>query len=175
MRKVLLLILILPVLKSEAQLPKDNGIRYADVEYIFNQLPAAKQTESELRSLHTQLENKIKGQYAEFEKKYAVYGQTKGPDSTVHRLEKELQLMQDNIQKLRQDSEVTLQRKQQQLMDPVTKTIQKAIADVAKENNFSFILNAGAAGQDVVLHAESELDVSNLVLKKLGASPLAKQ
>jgi outer membrane protein len=102
-----------------------------------------------------------------------VYIKSKEPDSTRRRLEKELQLMQDNIQKLQQDSEVTLQRKQQQLMDPVTKNIQKAIADVARENNFSFILNAGAGGQDLVLHAESEMDVSNLVLKKLGITPTA--
>jgi outer membrane protein len=175
MRKICLLLLIVPILKSKAQLPSENGIRYADVEYIFSQLPAAKQIESELRSLQSQLETKIKAQYSEFEKKYSMYINTKEPDSTRRRLEKELQLMQDNIRKLQQDSEVILQRKQQQLMDPVSKKIQKAIADVAIENNFSFILNAGAGGQDLVLHAESEMDVSNLVLKKLGINPTAKQ
>ena len=175
MRKLCLLLLIIPILKSEAQLPNENGIRYADVEYIFGQLPAAKQIESELSSLRSQLETKIKAQYSEFQKKYAAHISTKEPDSTLRRREKELQLMQDNIQKLQQDSEVILQRKQQQLIDPVTKNIQKAIADVAKENNFSFILNSGAGGQDLVLYAESEMDVSNLVLKKLGINPIAKQ
>jgi outer membrane protein len=174
MRKICLLLLIVPILKSEAQLPKENGIRYADFEYIFSQLPAAKQIESELRSLRAQLETKIKAQYAELQKKYSIYENTKG-DSTRRRLEKELQLMQDNVQKLQQDSEITLQRKQQQLLDPVTKNIQKAIADVAKENDFSFILNAGAGGQDLVLHAENGMDISDLVLKKLGVNPVAKQ
>src|SRR5687767_3656394 len=99
MRKICLLLLIVPILKSEAQLPKENGIRYADFEYIFSQLPAAKQIESELRSLRAQLETKIKAQYAELQKKYSIYENTKG-DSTRRRLEKELQLMQDNVQKL---------------------------------------------------------------------------
>jgi outer membrane protein len=60
MRKICLLLLIIPILKSEAQLQKENGIRYADVEYIFSQLPAAKQIESELRSLQAQLETRSK-------------------------------------------------------------------------------------------------------------------
>jgi outer membrane protein len=145
MRKIFLL-LLMPVVNVTAQLPEENGIRYADVEYIFSQLPAAKQIESELRSLHTQLENKIKVQHAEFEKKYAIYAKTAATDPMRASLEKELQTMQENIQKLKKNSDVLLQQKQLQLMEPVTKNIQKAIADVAIENNFSFILMPALQG-----------------------------
>ena len=176
MGKRFLFLLLFYAFYAKAQLPADNGIRYADVEYIFSRLPAAKQIESELKSLHAQLENKIKVRYTEFETKYSRYTSNSYPDSSRQRLERELQLLQESVEKLKQDSELILQRKQQQLMEPVTKSIQKAIADVAVENNFSFILNAGAGGQDLVLHAASGMDVSDQVLKKLGVvSPTAKE
>lgn len=176
MRKRFLFLLFPYAFFAEAQLPDDNGIRYADVEYIFSKLPAAKQIESELRSLHAQLQNKIKVKYTEFEAKYARYMNSSFPDSTRLRLERELQVLREHVEKLKQDSEATLQRKEQQLMEPVTKDIQKAIAAVAIENNYSFILNAGARGQDLILHAGDEMDVSAQVLKKLGVpSPVAKE
>ena len=47
-----------------------DNIAYADVEYIFNKLPVAKQIEAELKSLQTQLESQLKAKYEEFRKKY---------------------------------------------------------------------------------------------------------
>ena len=47
-------------------------IGYADVDYIFNKLPAAKQIEAELKSLQVQLEAQLKNKYEEFRKKYEV-------------------------------------------------------------------------------------------------------
>ncbi len=58
--------------------------------------------------------------------------------------QKELQLMQENLQKFEQECQGTLQRKQKQLIDPVTQSIQKAISSVAIESGYDFILNAGA-------------------------------
>lgn len=176
MRKRFLFLLLSYALFAEAQLPADNGIRYADVEYIFKRLPVSKQIGAELKSLHAQLENKIKVKYTEFETKYSNYINGNSPDSIRLRQEKELQLLREHVEKLKKDSETMLQRKEQQLMEPVTKSIQKAIADVALENNYSFILNAGARGQDLILHAGSEMDVSEQVLKKLGVvNPVAKE
>jgi outer membrane protein len=62
----------------------------------------------------------------------------------------------------------TLQRKQKQLIDPVTQSIQKAISSVANESGYDFILNAGTGEDDLILFAVDQADVSNLVLEKLG-------
>jgi outer membrane protein len=58
--------------------------------------------------------------------------------------QKELQLLQENFQKFEQECEATSQRNQKQLMVPVSQSIQKAITDVAQENNYLVILSAGA-------------------------------
>src|SRR3989337_3168180 len=82
-------------------------IRYADVEYIFSKLPAAKQVESELKSLQKQLETKYQTKYDEFNKKYTVYVEKRKtlPDTVRLATEKELQLFQESLEKFQQDSQ----------------------------------------------------------------------
>ncbi|MDZ7646998.1 MAG: OmpH family outer membrane protein [Cytophagales bacterium] len=59
------------------------------------------------------------------------------PDAIRADKERELQGMQDGIQKFQQDAETSLRNKQSALMDPVFKKVGKAIEDVAKENAYT--------------------------------------
>jgi outer membrane protein len=143
------------------------------LDYIFNKLPEAKQIETELKSLQGQLESQLKNKYEEFRKKYEAYD-AKTLTMTMAELQKnrkELQLMQENLDRFEQECQSTFHRKQKQLMDPVIQSIQKAISSVANESSYDFILNAGAGQNDVVLFAVEQADVSDLVLQKLGVQP----
>jgi outer membrane protein len=155
---------------AQAQTQK---IGYADVEYIFSQMPEARQIESELQSLQTQLKNQIDIKVAEFQKKLAEYQQygSTVPDAVRQNTERELQQMQANIEKLQQDSQANFQKKQTQLMEPVYSKVGKAIEETAKEHGFSLIINNQISGLDVVLYGEEKMDVSQLVLKKMGITP----
>jgi outer membrane protein len=149
-------------------------IGYADVEYIFSQMPEAKLIDTELQTLQTQLKKQYDSKVQEFQKKlqeYQQYGATV-PDAVKQNSERELQQLQQNIQKLEQDSQTDLQKKQVSLMEPVYAKVGKAIEDVAKENSFSLILNQQISGLDVILFGDEKLDVSDLVLKKMGVTPV---
>ncbi|QOI96827.1 MAG: OmpH family outer membrane protein [Flammeovirgaceae bacterium] len=150
-----------------------HKIGYADVEYIFSQMPEAKQIESELQSLQTQLKNQIDTKVAEFQKKLAEYQQygSTVPDAVRQNTERELQQMQANIEKLQQDSQANFQKKQSQLMEPVYTKVGKAIEETAKEHGYSLIINNQISGLDVVLYADEKIDISDLVLKKMGITP----
>jgi Skp family chaperone for outer membrane proteins len=52
-------------------------------------------------------------------------------------------------------------------MEPLYKSLGKAIEDVAKENDLSYILNPENGGADMILYADKKNDVSDLVLKKM--------
>ena len=148
-------------------------IGYADVEYIFSQMPEAKQIDTELQTLQTQLKKQYDTKVQEYQKKlqeYQQYGATV-PDAVKQNSERELQQLGQNIQKLEQDSQTDLQKKQVSLMEPVYVKVGKAIEDVAKENGFSLILNQQISGLDVILFGDEKLDVSDLVLKKMGVTP----
>ena len=147
---------------------------YANVDYIFNQLPAAKQIESELKSMQTQLRTQVEAKGQDLQKKYDDYNRRAKTmtDTAREKAEKELQTLHENFQKFQQDAQLSLQTKQNQLVEPVYTKISKAIEDVAKENGFLFIFNRqGGALDGVVLYADKTNDVSDLVLRKLGVTP----
>ncbi len=128
---------------------------------------------TELKSLQTQLKNQIDAKYQEYQKKLADYQANLNTmiDAVRANTERELVQMQQNIEKLQQDAQTTVQAKQTQLMDPVFKKVGKAIEDVAKENGFTFILSQQIGGLDVILYGDEKMDISDLVLKKLGVTP----
>jgi outer membrane protein len=77
------------------------------------------------------------------------------------------------MQKFQQDAQSSYQKKQTDLMDPIYKKIGKAIEEVAKENAFTFIINPQLAnGGDILLFSDEKFNISDLVLKKLGVTPV---
>jgi len=173
MRKlVLLTLLVAGAFASQAQ-STGTKIGYADVDYIFSQMPEAKQIDTELKSTQAQLKNQIESKAQEFQKKLADYQANAGTmlDAVRVNTERELQQLQQNLEKLQQDAQTTIQNKQTQLMEPVYRKVGKAIEDTAKENGFTFILNQQIGGLDVILYGDESADVSDLVLKKLGVTP----
>ena len=175
MRKIaLLFVLAIGTVTTQAQTPTASSkIGFADVDYIFSQMPEAKQIDTELKSTQTQLKNRIDAKTQEFQKKLQDYQQNLNTmlDAVRANTERELQQLQENLQQLQQDAQVTIQNKQAELMEPVYNKVGKAIEDVAKENGYTFILNQQIGGLDVILYGEEKNNVSDLVLKKLGVTP----
>lgn len=173
MRKfVLLLALGIGALTTYAQTTPQK-IGYADVDYIFSQMPESKTIDAELKSTQTQLKNQIDAKYQEFQKKVQDYQANINTmlEAVRQNTERELQQMQQNLEKLQADAQTTIETKRAQLMDPVYKKVGKGIEDVAKENGYTFVLNQQIGGLDVILYGDEKADVSDLVLKKLGVTP----
>jgi outer membrane protein len=173
MRTLFLLLFCTIALTTQAQEAQKLG--YADWQFIFSQLPETKQIENELKTHGTQLENQLKAKSQELETKYKAYQgmPVTTPDAIRADKERELQGMQESIQKFQQDAETSLRNKQTALMDPVFKKVGKAIEEVAKENAYTFIINpqSMSSGEDILLYSDEKYNISNLVLKKLGVTP----
>jgi outer membrane protein len=170
----LLTTLFLAALMLGAQAQSAQKIGYADWEYIFSQMPEFKQIDAELKTHGTQLENQYKAKSQEFEAKYKAYQGMPATTSDIIRADKEreLQTMQESIQKFQQDAQTSIAKKQNDLMQPVYTKVGKAIEDVAKENGYTFIINPQlGAGSDILLYSDEKYDISDLVLKKMGITP----
>lgn len=152
---------------------QESKIGFADVDYIFSQMPEAKQIDTELQSVQTVLKNQLDTKVKDFQVQLADYQKNVNNMLPAIRenTEKELQQKQANIEKLQQDAQTTIQQKQTQLMEPVYAKVGKAIEDVAKENGFTLVLNQQIGGLDVILFGDEKMDVSDLVLKKMGITP----
>lgn len=158
---------------SMAQTPAPIKIGYADVEYIFSQMPEAKTIEAELQTLRTQLKKSYDAKMAEFKKKLDEYNANAEtvPLAVKQNSERELQQMQTNIQKFEEDSQAELQKRNSTLLGPVQEKVGKAIEDVAKENGYSLVMSNQINYSDVILYGDEKLDISDLVLKKMGITP----
>lgn len=149
-------------------------IGYADTEFIFTQLPKYKQIESELKTHQSQLENTLKGKQQDLEAKYKAYTTMSAttPEAIKADKERELQTLQEGLQKFSQEAQASLQKKQQDLMAPIFDEIGKKIGEVAKENGYTFIINPQlSGGVDILLYSDDQYDITNLVLKKFGVTP----
>jgi len=170
-----LFLLLFCVVAVSAQAQETQKIGFADWQYIFSQLPEFKQIENELKTHGTQLENQLKAKSQELETKYKAYQAMPAttPDAIRADKERELQGMQESIQKFQQDAQTSLQNKQTSLMEPIFKKVGKAIEDVAKENAYTFIINPQSmnSGEDILLYSDEKYNISTLVLKKLGVTP----
>jgi outer membrane protein len=160
---------------SRAQTQK---IGYTNLDYILGLLPDAKKVESELKTYEEQLQKQLQTKYTDYEKKLKDYqdGVSKGvmTDLIKEDKEKELMSMQTSIKEFEESAKASMQKKQVSLLEPVLAKVQKAIDEVAKENDYSYILSTHAdyGGSAIILYAKSkEENISDLVLKKLGVTP----
>lgn len=169
MKFVFAFLATLTILCSKGQTPQKIG--HADWEYIFSQMPEYKQIENELKTFETHLQNQLKTKSQEIEMKYKAYTALPAntPDAIKKDKESELAYLQENIQKFQQDAQISMQKKQTDLVNPIFIKVGKAIEEVALENGFSYIINPQViGGGDVLLFTDQKYNISNLVLKKLG-------
>ncbi len=162
-----LLILGLLVLSVSA-ISAQAKIGYVNSQDLLADLPEVKQAQANLKSLEQQLQKKGQGMVETLQKKYADL-QRKEQQGLLAPKELQAQAakLKEEEQKLgqfQQEMQDQLLKKQQELMAPVIDKIKNAIAQVAKENGYTYILD-NAAG--VVLYGEPSLDVSAQVKAKL--------
>jgi len=174
MKKALLIFAFgLIAVATNAQTQNASKVGYADVDYIFSQMPEFKQIDADLTTLQNQLKKNLEAKGAEFQRKVNEYSQNADKMLEAVRIntERELKQLQENLQKLQEDAQAEIQRKQNTLMEPVYAKVGKTIEEVAKENGFTFILNQQIGGLDVILYGDPANDISDLVLKKMGVTP----
>jgi outer membrane protein len=151
-------------------------IGYTNVDYIIERLPEAKKMQNELEVTKAQLDKSLGDMIKEAQDKYQAYQKNGANMTDVIRAdkEKELEGLQTRIQEYQTSAQTSLQRKQQQLLEPILTKVNDAIQAVGKENGYLYILNmdAGQNSTPIILYVGSEeYAVSNLILRKLGVDP----
>jgi outer membrane protein len=168
-------LLMIGLAHSSVQAQNEQKIGYTSINYILTQLPDAKRIESELKAYQAQLENSMQAKVKDFQEKAAAYekGAATMADIIKADKEKELQNLQTSLQEFQRNAQADLQKKEASLVQPVVKKIYDVAAEVGKENGYAYILNSDESNPILVL-APKENDISELVLKKMGATASAK-
>lgn len=176
MNKLKYFAIITSLLVSSAVMAQTQKIGHMDMQYVLSAMPEMKQVQSQLKTLQGQLEKQAEAKQKDFEEKYNKYVTEGSQMAEAIRIdiEKDLSQMQQSAQEFAANAQQTLQKKEQQLMQPVYDKIGAAINEVAKEGGYAYIINAGVPGLDVLYYADPANDASNAVLKKMGIEPPAE-
>jgi outer membrane protein len=160
------------ILGAQAAAPK---IVYVNSQKIIAQAPGRADAEAQFQKEMDQykaqvqkLGDSLKTQIADYQKNQA----TMTPAARAAR-EKDLGGKQQAYQQHVQELEQTAQQREAELVRPIMEQINKIIEQIRSENGYLFILDAGSQA-GVVVAADSSLDITDQVIKKLvAAGPVA--
>jgi outer membrane protein len=160
------------VLAAQAAASK---IVYVNSQKIIAQAPGRADAEAQFQKDMDQykaqvqkLGDSLKTQIADYQKNQA----TMTPAARAAR-EKDLGGKQQAYQQHVQELEQTAQQREAELVRPIMEQINKIIEQIRSENGYLFILDAGSQA-GVVVAADSSLDITDQVIKKLvAAGPVA--
>ncbi|MDE0770595.1 MAG: OmpH family outer membrane protein [Salibacteraceae bacterium] len=130
-------------------------------------MPERDSAEAQLKIFAQELELQLTKMSAEYEKKYTDYQANVSVMNEVVRASKEEEILelQKRIQDFQQKAQQSLQKKETTLMEPLIAKAKKAITDVAKENNYSYVFDTSIGA---LIHYPEGDDVLPLVKTKLG-------
>lgn len=151
-----------------------SGATYAQVKigHINSQdllavMPESDSAKANIEKEVKQLEDQLELMQVEYNKKLEQYVKEKATYSALILQTKEAELsdLQQRIQAFQQTAQQEIQRKQQELFQPVLDKANKAIEDVGRENGFTYILDISTGV--VLFHSDNATDVTPLVKAKL--------
>ena len=142
-------------------------IGFIDFNGLVAAMPGVDSVKIKLQTYQKTLSDQLDAMRAEFENKYLEFqqGSSGMSDLIKQTKEKELSDLQGRIDAFQQKAQTDLQAKQQELLQPIVTKAKAAIKEVAKENKYTFIVNAI---EDILLYSEPVDDILPLVKKKLG-------
>ena len=158
------------VVSASAQKTK---IGYANVELIMVYMPEVAKANRSLETYGNQLKKniRVKSDYYQVRlNEYYEKNQSNGFANAAAKkaLESELMKLEQEVQRMTSESEIKLQQKQQELMNPIMIQIQGKIDEVAREGNFTYILNQ-TTGMNILYGLET-MNITEELAAKLGVT-----
>ncbi len=143
-----------------------SNVAHINTQKLIDAMPSAITAKSELEKLAKTYEVDIRSMVTEFEnkiKQYDAEATTKTDEENSKRVQ-EVGEIQNSIQQYRVQAQQDLQKKEQELFEPIYKKAKAAIQKVGKAQGFQYILDSreGASllmadGKDLLADVKKEL------------------
>ncbi len=147
-----------------AQSPLKIG--YINSNKLMSTMPEADSAQVQVKKYAAGLQKQMQSMAQEYQSKVRDYQSNVGTMSDLIRQtkEKEISDLQQRIQAFQASADKDVQKKQQELFQPIISKVKTAIDAVGKENGYNYILDVS---QGVVLYYGNGDDITPLVKKKL--------
>ncbi len=147
-----------------AQSPLKIG--YINSNKLMGTMPEADSAQTHVKIYAAGLQKQMQSMALEYQSKVRDYQSNVGTMSDLIRQtkEKEISDLQQRIQAFQASADKDVQKKQQELFQPIITKVKNAIDAVGKENGYTYILDVS---QGVVLYYGNGDNITPLVKKKL--------
>lgn len=166
MKKTLIVMTIcLLAFGGNAMAQKNLKLGHINSQELMQIMPGRDSVQTVLQSEVTELETTLKQMQAEAEKRYNDYvaNQAGWTELIRQTKQREIQDMSARIQEFQENAQKQLQEREAELTKPIIDRAKKAIEDVAREGNYTYIFDGAA-----LLYSQDSEDIMPLVKKKLG-------
>ncbi|GGH41372.1 membrane protein [Mangrovimonas yunxiaonensis] len=144
-----------------------SKVAHINAQELISLMPATKAAEAEIEKLGKTYEADIQSMITEYQnkaKQYEAEVDTKTDEENQKR-GLELQTMQQNIQQYRGQAQQDMQKKELDLLKPITEKAKAAILKVARAQGFEYVLDSTQGGGVIMADGKNLLDD---VKKELG-------
>lgn len=164
----ILLLTLLVSFSSNVWAQTSPKVRFIDLQYVAQQLPAFKKAQKELTDLKKQLEAELLKKQEELKKKFGAYEKEASTMSDLIRAsrEQELKRLQDELVKFDRTARQQSMVKEQQLLSPIYKSISKNVETYSAEKQIDFVLR-----KDQLVYDTQGYNISDDILRKMGITP----
>jgi len=130
-------------------------------------MPERSSIEADIQKYAQELESQMTTMSKEYQAKVQKYQSMEATMTEAIKQDKiaEITNLEERISKFQQSAQKDLQAKEETLLKPLIDKAKKAIEDVAKENGYTYVFDAGVG---VLLYKKDSDDIMPLVKKKLG-------
>ncbi|KAA3642637.1 MAG: OmpH family outer membrane protein [Bacteroidetes bacterium] len=130
-------------------------------------MPERNAVEQQIKSYAQELETQLGTMSKEYQAKVQDYQAKEATMTDAIKKDKikEITNLETRITEFQQTAQNDLQNKEESLLKPIIDKAKKAIEDVAKENNYTYIFDSGVG---VLLYQKDSDDIMPMVKKKLG-------
>ncbi len=169
MKKLLKIFIVLVFVAGYSTLNAQTNAKfgYINSNELFELMPGRDTIETQLREYKATLESTIQAMMLEYQNKIQEYQVNVATMSDIIKQtkEKEITDLEARIQAFQQTADQDFSNKQAELFNPLLEKAKKAIKEVAEENGYTYIFDAGVG---VLLYFEKGDNVLPLVKKNLG-------
>ena len=144
-----------------------DKLGHLNTQEIISIMPEVQTVQTALGDLQTQWENELSKMTEEYYAKIQEYQEKQAtmPESIKEARQSEIVEMEQRITTFRQTASADLQKKQQELFEPIIEKVRKAINEVGVENNYTYIFDLSM--QSIIYNSPKSNDITALVKKKL--------
>ena len=148
---------------------QEGKFGFIDFNKTLRLMPEYKEAESNLRSIQSDYHEEIERSKREFERQYIEFmlEQDHLSASIVAKRQKELQILMDNNAQFRDNVQMELEARRDELLMPIKKKLLECVSEVCTENGLDYVVDTGK-GTYLFINPEKGVDISDPVNKLLG-------